>query len=130
MSVLFKKSNLGELDNIAFRYVYDYFYLTETGMKMSMIYEDIPGNTGVASALIPVIVYHSRWPELQKDDFSFTRVNEYYSMGYCLSATALPVTDAVVDTWKLHLEEFSNSAEAAGVAIDSQSQAYFAKIKT
>ena len=74
--------------------------------------------------LVPLLEYHSRWPELEKSDF---RKNEVYSYtrGYHLSTYAL-ITQNTYD--KLKVPERYLDESAARIPLDEEALSYFNKI--
>lgn len=106
--------------NNYFRYIMDAMYLTPGFGAAAQIYESIPGNDGLLSAYLPITKFHTRWNELEAEDFSTLLPQDYYTMGYYLTSgiTAGP-----------SLETIEKNAEGSTVELSEAFVTYFRKIR-
>lgn len=78
-----------EEEEMSWRFILDSVSLDKNKVEMSIEYGYKQGLEEGMSAIFPILKYHSRWSELDKEDFQMTAGNFYYSAGeYVMSQVA------------------------------------------
>jgi len=111
-----------------YRYVMDNLYLTQTGLEMAMAYDQIAGNAGTLSALLPMTQFHNRWKELDEADFTPKKTRPYYSMGLCMMSYTAPIDEEVQAVYDTHISQIKAPDSGYYPRISAQAQEYLEKI--
>lgn len=77
-------------DDKSWRYILDNLDLSQNKIEMAEAYENAVPGGDKWSAIFPIIKYHTRWSELNSNDFKFQKNVDYYSAGQYVFTTVTP----------------------------------------